>query len=89
MRRIAAALVITTLVLVAAAGLATASPAGQESCLAGERPGGGTGRYRTFTEGYLKGLPLSGGYFSCLKSQPPYTFFWQDWYGVRALRAAR
>ncbi len=38
---------------------------------------------RTFSESYLKGLPLTGGYYSCLKQQPPYTFFWQDWYGVK------
>jgi hypothetical protein len=37
----------------------------------------------TFSESYLKGLPLTGGYYSCLKQQPPYTFFWQDWYGVK------
>jgi IPT/TIG domain len=39
--------------------------------------------YRVFQESYLKSLPLSGGYFSCLKAQPPYTFFHQDWYGVK------
>jgi IPT/TIG domain len=36
----------------------------------------------TFTENFLKGLSLTGGYYSCLKQQPPYTFFSQDWYGV-------
>lgn len=39
--------------------------------------------YRVFQEGYLKSLPLTGGYYSCLKSKSPYTFFWQDWYGVK------
>jgi hypothetical protein len=27
-------------------------------------------------------MPLEGGYYSCLKNREPYSFFWQDWYGV-------
>jgi hypothetical protein len=38
--------------------------------------------YRNFSESYLKSLPLAGGYYSCLKNKSPYSFFWQDWYGV-------
>jgi hypothetical protein len=39
--------------------------------------------YRNFSQSYLESLPLTGGYYSCLKSQSPYSFFWQDWYGVK------
>lgn len=39
--------------------------------------------YRNFSEGYLKSIPVTGGYYSCLKNKAPFSFFWQDWYGVQ------
>jgi len=39
--------------------------------------------YRNFSQSYLESMTLTGGYYSCLKSQAPYSFFWQDWYGVK------
>gem|GEM_PF-2018942 len=63
--------------------LACVPPAGGTTPAGVSADGAGSGYSRTFSEAYLKGLALSGGYFSCLKSQPPYTFFWQDWYGVK------
>ncbi len=54
---------------------------------------GATPNYRTFLESDLKSMQkvdpvarttggLVGGHYTCLKAQPPYTYFEQDWYGV-------
>lgn len=54
---------------------------------------GATPNYRTFLESDLKAMQkvnptthatggLEGGNYTCLKAQPPYTYFTQDWYGV-------
>lgn len=54
---------------------------------------GATPNYRTFLESDLKAMQkvdrttlatggLEGGHYTCLKAQPPYTYFEQDWFGV-------
>lgn len=44
---------------------------------------GATPNYRTFHKSDLKAMPVTGGNYTCLKSQPPYTYFTQDWFGVK------
>ncbi|MDD5748099.1 MAG: molybdopterin-dependent oxidoreductase [Actinomycetota bacterium] len=41
-----------------------------------------TPNYRTFYNYNLKEMPLTGGNYTCLKSQEPFTYFTQEWYGV-------
>jgi DMSO/TMAO reductase YedYZ molybdopterin-dependent catalytic subunit len=44
---------------------------------------GATPNYRTFQTNDLQTMPNYGGNYSILKSKPPYTYFNQDWYGVK------
>ena len=43
---------------------------------------GATPNYKTSLISDIKGMPVSGGNYTCLKAQAPYTYFTQDWYGV-------
>jgi DMSO/TMAO reductase YedYZ molybdopterin-dependent catalytic subunit len=66
---------------VAAAGKAPAAPRVDTAT-------GATPNYRTFLKSDLKSIQkvtggLEGGNYTCLKAQPPYTYFTQDWYGVK------
>jgi hypothetical protein len=74
---------VCTALLLSPISLGISDQAGEGRVSAAAAATDASKRYRTFSEAYLKSLPLTGGYYSCLKQQPPYTYFWQDWYGVR------
>lgn len=62
-------------------GTAAAAPA-TETQRRVDSATGATPNYRTFLTQDLKNMPYSGGHYTILKNQPPYTYFEQDWYGL-------
>ena len=86
MRRIAymiiAALLLTALALPAPAVTAD-QPRGDDDARTVDSVAGATPNYRTFLNGDVKEMPETGGSYTCLKAQAPFTYFTQDWYGVK------
>lgn len=79
-----AVLVLAMVPLLASAAVAGKAPAAPRV----DTATGATPNYRTFLKSDLKSIQkvaggLEGGNYTCLKSQPPYTYFKQDWYGVK------
>jgi IPT/TIG domain len=72
-------LAMSSLVIVAAPSAGQKTAAVKVDAVASATPN----YYRNFSQSYLESLPLTGGYYSCLKSKSPYAFTWQDWYGVK------
>lgn len=61
-------------------GVAPARPAAPDRAV--DAATGATPNYRTFLGPDLKSMPYDGGNYTCLKAQPPYTYFEQEWFGV-------
>ena len=77
-------IVVVALAVGALALMAAASPARTAQPTRGvDSTTGATPNYRTFLTHDLQAMPYSGGNYTILKSKPPYTYFSQDWYGVK------
>ncbi len=92
MKRLYVILLAALVVAAPLAGAVTLAPAAAAPRV--DAATGATPNYRTFLESDLKSMQkvdpvtyatggLEGGHYTCLKSQPPYTYFEQDWFGVQ------
>ena len=82
------AMVVMTAVLFAAVAVPVTSAAANAPRDGGSAPradtvSGATPNYRTFLKDDAKGMPEAGGSYTCLKAQAPFTYFTQEWYGVK------
>ena len=74
-----AALLVASLAPLAATAAAAAEGGGRRV----DASTGATPNYRTFPERDLKGMPEAGGRYSILKNKEPYTYYEQEWYGLK------
>ena len=75
-------LLLTALMLPVTAVTAE-KPPGDDGARTVDSVTGATPNYRTFPNGDVKEMPETGGNYTCLKAQAPFTYFTQDWYGVK------